>query len=86
MKRLAAAVLLFLFVPQVLAFGQVALIAIIFSPDGSKYVDFVAAYSTEAECQSRRAKVHKAALQHYGKDHFIFSMCAKPKSLGMVEA
>jgi hypothetical protein len=67
-------------------FERVALIAIVFSADGTGYADHVALFDDQEKCESFRATFTKTLLQQHGKDAFIYSICTKPKGLGALEA
>lgn len=86
MKYLWLFAALFILLPIPANAGErFTLIAIVFSADQTKYADKVNAYPDKESCEIARAVLHKNALQQFGKEAFIFSVCTKPRSLGAVE-
>jgi hypothetical protein len=64
---------------------RIAMIVVVFSPDGERYQDFVGTFADEKSCQAARVGVLKNALQHYGKESYVYSICTKARSLSAVE-
>lgn len=93
LRRIVLVVLLFIFTGWALFTGKVyaqmhervALIVIVFSPDGNRYQDFVCTFASDQECQNARGELLKHAIQQYGKESYVYSICTKAKSLGAVE-
>lgn len=66
-------------------FAKIALIIVLFAPNGNGYKDIVALFDTVQECETERARLLKDAQSALGKEPFVFSACSQPRSLGAVD-
>ena len=64
---------------------DIALIVIVITPDGQKFLPEVHTYPDAAKCHAERMKKLKEWTAHYGKEFLVFSTCTKLRTLGAVE-